>query len=586
VKDYFYLGLSVLFIKPIYISAVKTYSIMKKFLSVIFLLLLCTKGLVAQIENVPIKNSVYTFLKEMKVKGLISFFREDDPILSRFEVKNYLDEVSKQFSALSTTEKKLLKKYQIEFSDSIDPDTSTQLFNPQNSFFSDLDEMFTDKVKYLYAIKEKENNIFFEWLGHFYHGQKFSPGSTNNADLYDIGFRIRGTVFSHLGYNLTVIKGGVSGNDSLAEVIQPKLLTNFKWIEDAENIGNYDYTLGYLKYHIQPTEDMNISVQLGREDITLGYGYGSKLILSGDNPTLDFIKFNFNYGIIDFSSMHASTTGYFSYDINERYTKYLAFNRLKLKFSGLFDVGIGETIVYSGRGIELAYLSPINFYKFTEMAIQDRDNGSLFLDIQTKFIKNLELQATFLLDENILSNLSNLEKYTNKTAYQVGAFWYQPLSISDLSLIVEYTKIRPYVYTHIDIKNNYTAFGANMGHRIGPNADELLTRFNFNFNEWIRASFEYRYAREGNNVYDDSGNLVKNVGGDIALSHGTDVVNQSAPFLDGERVNRNYFIASFRIEPVRDFIFDISYNYMNEKNITKNFSSNYSYALLKFTLEY
>lgn len=522
----------------------------------------------------------------MKIKGLISFIREDDPLLSRFEVKNLLDEISNKYDELSNTEEKLLNKFQTEFSESIHPDTATQLFNPQNNFFSDLNEMYSDKVKYLYAYKEKENNVFFEWLGHFYHGQKFESQKTTNSNLYDIGFRIRGTVFNRLGFNLTVFKGGVSGNKSFAEIIEPRLLYNFKWIEDAENIGNYDFTYGYLKYNLQPVNDMNISVQLGREDFTLGYGYGSKLILSDNHPTLDFIKFNFDYGIINFSSMHASTTGYFSNSIDDRYTKFIAFNRLKLKFDNLFDVGIGETVVYSGRGIDLAYLSPVNFYKFTEMSIQDRDNGNIYLDLQTKFIRDLEFQATFLLDENILSHLEDLDRYTNKTAYQIGAFWYQPFSLPDLSLIVEYTKIRPYVYTHIDLKNNYTAFGANMGHRIGPNADELMTRLNYNFNEKIRATIEYRYSREGNNIYDEAGNLIKNVGGDIALSHGLVVQNLVAKFLDGERVNYNMFSAGLRIEPIRDFIFEITYNYQKQKNITKNFSSDLSYALFKFTLEY
>jgi hypothetical protein len=540
----------------------------------------------SQIENVPINNGVYTFLKEMKVKGIIPFIREDDPVLSRFEVKDLLEKINAQISELSSTEKKLLNKYRIEFSDSIDPDTSTQLFNPQNGFFSDLDQMGTDKVKYLYAYQEPENNIYFEWLGHFYHGQDFSQEHAVNSDLYDIGFRIRGTIFNHLGYNLTVIKGGASGDQDLAEVIEPRLLYNFKWIENIENIGNYDFTTGYLKYYTEPYEDMHLSIQLGREDMTLGYGYGSKLVLAGDNPTLDFLKFNFDYGIISFTSLHASTTGYFSYTPEERYTKYFAHNHLKLKFNNLFDVGIGETMIYSGRGIELGYLAPVNFYKFIEMAIQDRDNGNIYFDLQTKFVKNLELQATFLLDENILSNLGDLEKYTNKTAYQVGAFWYSPLKINDLSLIVEYTKIRPYVYTHFNIQNNYTAFGANLGHRIGPNADELMFRSNYNFNEWIRFTLEYRYQREGNNIYAEDGTLVKNVGGDIALSHGYVLETDRAYFLDGDRVNTNFFSAGFRIEPIRDFIFDISYNYSNQQNLAKNTTDRLSYALLKFTLEY
>ena len=159
----------------------------------------------AQVENVPIENGVYTFLKEMKVKGIISFIREDDPVLSRFEVKDILVQISNHITELSSTEKKILEKYLFEFSDSIDPDTASQLFNSENGFFSDLDQMLTDKVKYLYAYQEPENNIYFEWLGHFYHGQDFSKNSAVNSNLYDIGFRIRGTVFNHLGYNLSLI---------------------------------------------------------------------------------------------------------------------------------------------------------------------------------------------------------------------------------------------------------------------------------------------------------------------------------------------------------------------------------------------
>jgi hypothetical protein len=540
----------------------------------------------SQVENVPITNSVYTFLKEMKVKGILSFIREDDPVLSRFEITDLLLKISNTKTELSVTEEKLMNKYITEFSNTTDSDTITQLFNPKNNFFSDLDEMKSDKVKYLYAYKEPENNVFIEWLGHFYHAQDFSNDNAINSNLYDIGFAIHGTVFNHLGYNLTVFKGGVSGNKRLAEIVEPRLLTSFKWIENSENIGNYDFTYGYLKYHTEPYEKMNISFQIGREDITLGYGYGSKLVLSGDNPTMDFFKFNFDYGIINFTSLHASTTGYFSFTPEDRYTKYFAHNHLKFKFDNLFDIGIGETMIYSGRGIELGYLTPLAFYKFIEMGIQDRDNGNLYFDIQTKFVKNLELQATFLLDEDILSNLGDLEKYTNKTAYQLGAFWYQPFSIDDLSLILEYTKIRPYVYTHYDIKNNYTAFGANLGHRIGPNADELMLRSNYNFNEWLRLTLEYRYQREGNNLYADDGTLIKNVGGDIALTHGYVIQTDRAYYLDGEKVNTNIFILGVRIEPIRGYIFDISYNLRNQQDITKNISDNLSYALLKFTLEY
>lgn len=560
---------------------------MKSFTLFFFISVLSIQfSLFAQIENVQLNHPVYGFLKEMNVKGLVDYIKEDDPVMSRFETSKLLKQIKFNETSLSTTEKRLLQKYLEEFSDNLNSENTTQLFNPRNNFLSDLSEMFSQKVKYLYGYKEDGNNIFLEGLGHFYHGQRFSPLPTNNANLYDIGFRMRGTVFHQLGYNLTVIKGGVSGNNNLAEIIEPKLLSNYKWVENIENIGNYGFNYGYLKFHTEPMKEMNLAVQLGREDITFGYGYGSKLVLSGDNPTLDFIKFNFDYGVIHFTSIHASTVGNFSYDIRQRYTKYLALNRLKLSFKNLFDFGIGETMVYSGRGIELGYLSPLAFYKFIEMDLQDRDNGTLWMDFQTNLIRKLQIQATFYLDENILSNLQDMERFSNKTAYQLNAFWYEPFSIQDFSLIAEYTRIRPYVYSHRISENTYTAFGVNLGHRIGPNADEIMFKANYNLNDRIRLTGEYRFSRKGNNVYDENGNLIKNVGADIFLSHTIVEENRAAIFLDGERINTSHLILGCRIEPVREFYFDIYFNYISSKNLTKSFTDNMSYGLVKFKLEY
>ena len=559
---------------------------MKICLQYILIVLALTVGnTFPQVENVPLTHPVYTFLKEMKVKGIVLYINEDLPNLSRFEVREHLEAIDNKRGELSSTELQLLKRYKTEFYESIDADTVTYFFHPQKNFSTSLSELFSDKVKYLYAFKRKNANVYINMFGHVYYGQTFKP-EINNTTLFDGGLRIHGTVFNHLGYNFSLIKGGASGSTEVSELIEPNLLYSFKWIEDSENIGNYDFTTGYIKYHTEPVEDMNLSIQVGRENKTVGYGYGSKLVLSGDNPPLDFIQFNFDYGIVNFTSIHGSTVGEFSLNRYARFTKYWAFNRLKLKFENLFDVGIGESIVYSGRGLELAYLTPIGFYKFIEHSIQDRDNANLYFDFQSGFIKNLELQATFLLDENILSNLQELDKYTNKTAYQLGIFWYQPFSIHDLSFVLEYTKIRPFVYTHFDSKNVYTAFGKNLGHRIGPNADELFSRLSYNFNDWIRLNIVYAHIRRGENVYDDEGNLVKNVGGDIYLSHGSNPENKIAVFLDGVRINNDVFEIGMRIEPARDFIFDIIYNYNIESNITSGFKDYLSYGFIRFTLNY
>lgn len=81
---------------------------MKLFLIILLSFIILNSSLTfSQVENVPIENGVYTFLKEMKVKGILSFIREDDPVLSRFEVKDLLNQISNQSSELSNTEKNI-----------------------------------------------------------------------------------------------------------------------------------------------------------------------------------------------------------------------------------------------------------------------------------------------------------------------------------------------------------------------------------------------------------------------------------------------------------------------------------------------
>ncbi|MDZ7764288.1 MAG: hypothetical protein U5K00_07645 [Melioribacteraceae bacterium] len=235
------------------------------------LILLIVLSTSAQVENVSLENGVYTFLKEMEVKKIIYGIDDDVPNLRRGEVKEFLEEIDAQKDQLSTTEIALLKKYQIEFFDEqINDENTWELFGKNPNFFNSPFSVFDDRAKYLYYYQEDDVNLFAEMIGHFNYGQRVEP-TTNNAALYDIGFRFRGTLFDHLGYNLTIIKGGVSGNRDFARSVDPRLNYNFKFNENIENISNYDFTEGYLQYYTEPVDGygFNVSNRKGENNLRL-----------------------------------------------------------------------------------------------------------------------------------------------------------------------------------------------------------------------------------------------------------------------------------------------------------------------------
>jgi len=548
---------------------------------------------IAQVDDIPLSNSVYEYLKIMSVKKVLPSINNGNPNLTRGEVMDYLNQIDSQKSKLNTTELKALKKYHTEFFlEEMNKDNSALLLGRDDKLSKRIDDIFSvDKKKFLYAYKQDNNNFFWSGIGHLYAAKEFKPDKDSTGEMVDMGTILKGTMFGHLGYYLSFYLGYSFSASSLNVLVDPRLATNFKFSDIKERTRSYNFTDGYLKYYAKPTDNMAISVQLGREHTTYGLGYSNSLMLSGVTPDMDFLKFDMKWGIADFSSIHASILGPYNVDKDSNYTKYIVLNRLNISFKNLFDFAFYEGQVYS-RGLELGYLTPFAFYKFVEMSIQDRDNGVFGMDFQTHCFKNVEIQGSFFLDEDILFNLQHLDSYTNKTAYQLGTYIYEPLNIKNLSMIIEYTKIRPFVYTHSknfteeSDKDTYTSYGVGLGHPIGPNSDQIFTKFIYNLNERMTFNFEYQHIRHGDNITDANGILIKNVGGNIFAPWYGPRDSQTPVFLDGERINTDVYTLDFRYEPINSFLFDLIFNYQKSNNTYTNIKTENSFCFLRFTLDY
>lgn len=540
----------------------------------------------AQAENIPLNNEVYEFLKEMSVKGLLPSLHDANPNKTRLEIERWLKSLDHVKSQLTETEQNRLRKFSDEFNPEIlKTDKEYELFDFERPFVKVFTEFYSDKVKNVYAYRDEYANIYMEGVGYFTYSGETGENPNHQALLYDGGFRFMGTVFKNLGYNVSVIKGGANGYQPLQIKTDPRLTYSFKYNENLEPVKNYDFTQGYLQYVSEPAPGSILAVQLGRETTRYGYGYGNSLILSGEQPDLDFFKFRMNYGYFSLTSMHASTVGKFNVDRSKNYTKYLALHRLQLSFPGLFDIAVGEATVYS-RELEIAYLTPLSFFKFLELSLQDRDNNLFWADFQTHFIPGFEIQGTFMMDEDILSNLGDLNRHSNKIALQGGFWWVAPLGVPDLNLVMEYTWIRPYVYSHLDSVDTYTAYNFPLGHRIGPNSDELMTRFFYYLNSSVKLTLEHRFIRSGENQYDSDGKLINNVGGNIFEPVRIPQDPERVFFLDGNKRRTQRWKFDVRVEFSRNNYLNWVYDLTDVTQITEKKSDSYGFSYLKYTIEY
>lgn len=555
-------------------------------LIVVLILLLSHSTVKAQYENVPLSSDVYGFLKDLSVARVITGYQEADPNKTLLEVQRWLEEANRNRHRLSTVATERLDGYLDDFFPGrFFPALS--IFSPEGNFSLADSIWFPSRRNYLWMVDDSLASLYSEALIHSTGIHETGLPRPSGAAVLEVGFRINGTFLNHLGYELGLIKGMGWGPSSTLKAWDPRLNYNFKFWEKHEYmiVKNYDFTSGYLQWGYSPVQDLFLSVQVGREPTSFGLGYGSKLVLSGTHPDLDFLKFRVRYKQFTYHSIHASTVGDFFPDRRQRYTKYIVHHRFQWNIPDLMIIGGGESVVYH-RSLDLGYLSPLSILKFTELSLQDRDNNFFFADFQTHAWDGFQLQGTLLMDESLFFNLPFPDRYSNKIAAQIGFWWYEPAGLQNLAIVSEYSWIRPFVYSHWDRESNYLAWGWPLGHRIGPNADEWLVRFTYDFSALYRLETEYRLTRKGLNVYSAVGDTLFNAGADPTFTYREGTDKEFVGFLDGNLNVSHELLLKFRAEIVADQNLEAGFSLSLNKRESDTGSKTYGVGFIRYVIDW
>lgn len=475
-----------------------------------------------QTENIPANHPIYHFLKRMEVKNIISRYHDAVLPLSRKEIAQFIIQIENNKDKLTETETDILADYMVEFEYDLHKSTGTSfsLFGKGDDIVSGMVRgTFHDQEKYIYTYSDSIFSVFVDGLMNIDFRRSTGDGLHANASFVEVGPRLRGTIYDKLGYYFQLTNAQFWGSRDA--------LKRDKRISQSYALGttdskNFDFVEGYVRYDADI-----ISAQIGRERVLWGNSYGVKIFLSDYPRVYDAVRVDVDYKNFKYTFLHAWILGKpDSIEINNgegieplAADKYFAAHRLEYSLGNILDLGIQEITIYSNRSVDLGYLNPVTFFESVQRSRGERDNGFLAFDFQLRPIKGYELQGTLFFDDINIPKWGT-RNVSNRQAYQIGIMAVEPIGIPNTSMMVEYTRVEPFTFSHNRSRENqYSSNNVLLGNQLGPNADSWFFRINHYLTHRLSLSGSLEYQRSGENIYDDQGNLIKNVGGDFLVGY-------------------------------------------------------------------
>jgi len=303
-----------------------------------------------------------------------------------------------------------------------------------------------------------------------------------NISRFTGGIRVEGGYAGRLRFLMDFRDHTESGNgpyDSRSNLYEDR------WAA-VELKGNsstsYDISESFLQYY-----GRDLSVTAGRGRHRWGPAQFGSLFLNSYAPPFDYVRFDaaieskrharavyytFLHGWLE-SNLPADSL-YQLPDGRPRTLnaeEFLSAQRLEIRPRGNLLLGFSQGVIYGDRGVQLGYVTPLNFLYSVQHSNDDKDNLLLAFDGTWRPVHGLKLYGELLLDDVLVDDLFR-STGNNKSAFTVGAQGLIPQSFwRHFDATLEYTKIRPFVYSHFFTVNTYTHWTSPLGYTLEPNSE-------------------------------------------------------------------------------------------------------------------
>lgn len=231
----------------------------------------------------------------------------------------------------------------------------------------------------------------------------------------------------------------------------------------------------------------HLEINAGRTSNWLGPGRYGTLLLSNNYPYSDEIN-----GVVKLNKLKLSS---FFIIMNVDSSKYLSGHRLEISDIWGATFGFNEFVIFSNR-LEPGYLNPFLILYGEQYNRGDRDNVFWSFDLSIYLFGKNRLYGEFLIDD---FQYESTPPAPNKIGSIIGLHITEPFNLPRLDLLMEYTRIAKWVYTHKYPENTYSNYSLCIGHPFGPDSDgfDITLREFFRWNIIPKVHFGYRRKGEG-----------------------------------------------------------------------------------------
>ncbi|MBU0475779.1 MAG: capsule assembly Wzi family protein [Bacteroidetes bacterium] len=434
---------------------------MKLVLIVFFVMLFCFDIVLPQTVYEPVNSNVYEYLDNLSTKGIVVFYNNICP-LSRSYIALKLLEVKNNSVLLNDLEFEQLKFYIKDYG-----------FELESKDSSDSVSFNWGKDKYdRYRLFSYNSSLFKLNLSPILG---YSLGDYDNENYLHRwnGASIYGYIGSNIGFSFN-FRDNLESNNVYAD---GNILSSCTGIIPTSTNGN---SVEYSEIRVGLTYSWDWGdLSIGKDFFNWGYGQNGKIVSSTKPPSFPYIRldihpvewFRFNYihGWLK-SNLTDSTRIYESKKLYRN--KYIASHSISIiPFKGI-EFSLGESIIYSDK-IEFSYLIPIMFFRLADHYLANSTdefggNAQFFFSLSAKnIIPTVNFYTELIMDD---FSLRDIFINRNKVGYTIGVSILD-FPVKKLKLMLEYSKIAPFVYEHNIPGQDYKNSDYVLGHWMGNNAD-------------------------------------------------------------------------------------------------------------------